>query len=181
MMKFKRSLVLVNFLIIILVLSTCQTKKVGIERHIELIGYWQIDQPGHALYEATIYEFKSDGKIRHVENYAFDENMQEFVGTVSKSDDPYCPPLNNCLPIVSCQFGDEWYSEDSTIINITGECSDGIQRNIKLKLLPPSLPSNRNYDVSILSVDGERDWFHGPFFWAWSKCNDLKDCLWWKD
>ncbi len=117
----------------------------------------------HALYEASLYKFRSSGELRLVENYAYGESSTYAVGSVWKSNNPECPPLINCTPLLTCEFADEWKIGVDRVLTVSGVCSDGIRRDIKISLRAYYSGSDAiSYDIVILSVDGERGWYHGP-------------------
>ena len=180
-MRIPTKVIIILSSLIAILLSSCQ--EIGLTRteQNEMVGYWIIDQPMHALYEASLYEFRSSGELRLVENYAYGESSTYAVGSVWKSNNPECPPLINCTPLLTCEFADEWKIGVDRVLTVSGVCSDGIRRDIKISLRAYYSGSDAiSYDIVILSVDGERGWYHGPNAWLWRKCIDLEACAPWR-
>jgi len=164
--------------LVVIALSSCLVIGFIRRAQIDMVGYWLIDQPAHALYEASVYEFKSSGELRLVDNYAIEGISEYTVGSVLKRGK--CPPQNICPPEIKCEFGNEWHSNIFQILSISGVCSDGVQRNIKIWLRSYSDPYSYHHDAVVLSVGGKWGWYHGPFYWHWTKCIDLEDCIFWE-
>jgi hypothetical protein len=124
------------------------------------VGLWLIDQPYHALYEANLYRFNSDGSIELLNQ----RPSGYHTGTIcSKSLDK------------SCTFGDQWYSQGPDTLYIRLNCSDSLPREATL-LFPDSINSNcQNGDiwcgepVSIF-IQQDTSWHHCDFQWRWIKC-----------
>jgi len=125
------------------------------------------------MYEASVYEFQSSGTLRLVDNYTSGDSPEYVVGQVWKGSK--CPSREHCPPNVICEFGNKWQKIVFQVISIRGNCSDSVQRNIVLWVLPRLYD---NYAV-VLLVGGTVGWHHGPFYWHWTKCIDLDDCMPW--
>lgn len=177
-MKISTKAIIIVLCLIVFALSSYLVIEVTRRAQLEMVGYWKIDQPMHALYEASVYEFRSSGELLLVDNYAMEGSPEYAVGSVWKKGK--CPPQNICPPAIKCEFGNEWHSNIFQIITISGVCSDRVQRDIKIWLDTFSSPDSIYYSAFVLFVDGEWGWYHGPFNWLWKKCIDLDDCISWE-
>src|SRR5262245_16193320 len=89
-----------------------------VEHDARFVGQWIVDQPAHAGYEASLYQFGADGSLELVRAFAFDGPAPaEPTGTVGKD-------------ALSCAFGAGWHSKGSQVLVIDGECGDGRAREI---------------------------------------------------
>lgn len=135
-------------------------------------GIWRVDQPHHALYEATWYEFRSDGTLLELQTeYLEGDNLME-IGFVSRcnrfSDASNSSPT--CLEwSPTCTFGQTWSAPDENTLIISGECSDNQDRLIKLTFDP-----NTEQPTEIM-VENE-EWVHNGFQWQWTRCEGLEIC-----
>src|SRR5688572_18288667 len=83
------------------------------------VGEWMIDQPNHALYEASWYRFRDDGVLEHLRDCSFGGEVPTgFVSDVAGS--------------VRCEFADGWSAPDNITLEIDGVCSDERPREIVL-------------------------------------------------
>lgn len=127
------------------------------------IGRWYIDQPYHALYEATFYEIHRDGTMQIGSNdypagcraSLYNPCVVGWVGTRDYSK--------------ACTFGSKWYSVDANTLVIRGECADGVQRYIRLGF-PAAMGRDTHTEPEVLSVDGATGWLHNTFEWRFCKC-----------
>ncbi|QED26735.1 hypothetical protein FRD01_05645 [Microvenator marinus] len=135
-------------------------------------GIWRVDQPTHALYEATWYEFRSDGTLLELQTeYLGGDGLME-IGFVSRCN-RYTDASNSsptCLEwSPTCTFGDSWRAADEHTLLISGECSDSQDRTIEL-----TFDSNTKQPTEIM-VENE-EWAHNGFQWQWTQCDDLENC-----
>lgn len=135
-------------------------------------GIWRIDQPAHALYEATWYDFRPDGTLIELETqYLGSDNSME-IGFVSRCN-RYSNPSNSAATCLewspTCTFGDSWEAPDETTLLIAGECSDGQHRLIELYF-----GSHTSYPDEII-VENET-WEHNGFIWQWTPCDAFENC-----
>ena len=179
-MKISTKVIIIVLCLVVIALLSCLVIGFIRRAQFDVVGYWKIDQPMHGCYEASVYEFRSSGELLLVDNYAMGGCSEDAVGSVRKSNNPYCPPLINCSPVRMCEFGNEWHSNIFQILSISGVCSDGVQRNIKIWVRSYPAPSSYHHDAVVLSVGGNWRWYHGPFNWHWTKCIDLDDCISWE-
>lgn len=139
----------------------------NLERHPALIGLWVVDQPNHALYESTQYEFRADGVVVVGPSFPDDcsGHLAEHCVTGSVG---HCPAGGqDCASSETCVFGSPWASRGPTTLIITGDCFDGVARPIEIAL-------DRGADV--VSVGGETGWSHNNWDWAFRKCDGVEPC-----
>ena len=156
-------------------------------------GLWLVDQPLHALYEGTVYDFRPDGTLEEIESLLLaTPDWGSEVGVVAKctefetytnedcsTNGTECETvqLENCLewgPI--CTFGERWGARDERTLMIQGDCDDGNARTIELHFpddvssLPEDVPVwERRFAPERIEVEGEA-WEHNWFRWTWSRC-----------
>ena len=93
-------------------------------RDLNFTGLWLVDQPYHALYEATYYNFRPTGELLQGLSIGVDGHLQEHgeTGSVARpSGEP------------SCTFGDTWWNLDAFTVVILGTCSDQVFREISMR------------------------------------------------
>ena len=124
------------------------------------VGLWLVDQPYHALYEANLYRFNSDGSIELLNQRPYGYHTETIC---SKSLDK------------SCTFGDQWYSQGPDTLYVRMNCSDSLIRDATL-VFPDSIHTNcQNPDiwcgepVSIF-IQQDTSWHHCDFQWRWIRC-----------
>ncbi|HJL15982.1 MAG TPA: hypothetical protein RMH99_10010 [Sandaracinaceae bacterium LLY-WYZ-13_1] len=115
-------------------------------------GRWLVDQPEHALYEATIYELAPGGRL--VEVCSFSAGGPVPTGTVRRDG-------------VECTFVGPWSSRHEGELAIDAFCSDSVQRTVVLDV---AWGDDSPTSVTVAKVDGEEGWSHGPFAWRWLPC-----------
>ncbi len=129
-----------------------------------LAGFWYIDQPMHALYEATIYRFHPDGRLEAVDAWP-DGYRTGSVGTRDLS--------------IGCEFAGPWQSEGNTILTVGLRCSDGQDREALLRF-PEGFDACQGEPGCfplVDSVDGDTEnWTRHGFEWMWTRCVDETDC-----
>lgn len=123
-------------------------------------GEWMVDQPFHALYEASWYFFHDGGQVEHLRDCSFGGEVP--TGVVSDASDS-----------LRCQFGDRWSAPDADTLVIDGACSDGRPREIVLGF-PADTTANAvgQSAIEVISVGGDHGWAHSQWEWAWQKCAD---------
>ncbi len=138
------------------------------------LGNWRVDQPDHAGYEATIYRFGELGVLREIESQGFGSG-QVPTGRVARCDEfRQGVGFGNCLTWgPECVFGNEWTTTDLQTLVITSTCDDGETRRVALLFEDPSRPQS----APEIIVDGQTNWRHNDFQWAWTQCEDDEDCL----
>lgn len=124
------------------------------------IGEWMIDQPTHALYEASWYFFHEDGRLEHLRDCTFGGPVP--TGSVGDAADS-----------VRCLFADRWSAPDAETLAIAGTCSDGRERDIVLGF-PADTTGNADGlpAIEVVSVGGEAGWGHFVFDWVWHECGE---------
>jgi hypothetical protein len=143
------------------------------------VGTWLVDQPMHALYEATYYTFHADGRLStgrsqppdcgiHLERHC-------VTGSVAKCTKRYS---ETCQGEPSCVFGDRWRSLAPATLIILGHCSDGVPREIRLEFALDEQGDLNEHSVTLVTVGGETDWSHDNWAWAFRKCqgDDESSC-----
>ncbi len=142
------------------------TATTGQQHYENFVGLWLVDQPMHALYEATLYDLKSNGRIQVVESFPKDWS----TGTVGLPPSPECNSPD-CARI-TCRFGDHWHSQSPELLVIAATCSDAKDRDIVMHVdfIGPYAA------VDIVSVGGEPGWDHLDWSWMWRKCASREDC-----
>lgn len=118
----------------------------------ELEGRWLIEQPDHALYEAVVFDFERGGDL--VEVCRFEAGPPP--DTVTRERDG-----------LSCRFTGPWSSRVPEELAILSYCDDSVERMVVLDVTLPEL--------RVRKVGGEEGWIHGPFTWAWSRCEARAD------
>lgn len=115
-------------------------------------GRWLIDQPTHALYEAVVYDFEPDGRLREVcrveGGSAPDSVTRERDG-------------------LTCRFTGPWDSRVPEELAILSYCDDSVQRMVVLDVALP--------EVRVKKVGGEEGWSHAPFEWRWIRCEEAPE------
>jgi hypothetical protein len=128
-----------------------------------------VDQPTHALYEATFYTLHADGRLEVGTSFGIEGHVYKGVtGSVSRG---YQGPR--------CVFGKAWLSRDAATLVIDGECSDGARRDIVLVFRNAPASNTSWADVVIDSVGGESGWIHGFPEWRFVKCETEAKCRTW--
>jgi hypothetical protein len=139
------------------------------------VGLWRVDQPMHALYEATLYDFRPDGELVTLETVTLGGREADYVtGTVARLEDPTCVGMN-CPTQIVCRFGGRWHSVSERRLVIEGVCSDNMIREIILDLTP--IAGSDLFTAEVVSVGGERGWAHHDFEWSWARCASRDECL----
>lgn len=125
-------------------------------------GGWLIEQPLHALYEASYYRFEADGRVELVVSTPPDctGHLERFCETGHVS-----PPNGTLL----CRFGGGRWSEVSErVLAIDAVCEDGVTREVVLDFVevdPTTWGTPR-----IVAVDGEEGWVHSSWDWTFRRC-----------
>lgn len=151
-----------------LALAACVSRSPdsGPARDSHFTGTWVVEQPYHALYEATVYNLEPDGAVNAGPTYTVDGYDDRYV-TGSVAD-----PQSG----VRCTFAGRWYSIDDATIVIDGNCSDGRYREIVLgfSTTPAQIGTDgeADADVVVLSVAGEDGWVHDDWRWRWRRCDE---------
>jgi len=154
--------------IIVLIASGCASPSVIPEpdgQPPSVAGDWYLDQPMHALYEATIYRFHDDGRVAAMD--AYPENYR--TGTVGTRD------LS-----ISCEFTGPWESDGDFRLSIGVACSDGHAREVLLHFEEglDVCGGDHGCQPRVHSVDGDTEgWTRNWPEWMWTRCADEEDCL----
>ncbi len=125
-------------------------------------GGWLIEQPMHALYEASYYRFAADGRIELVVSSPPDctGHLERFCETGHVS------PGGKAL---LCRFGGgAWSEEPDRILAIDTVCDDGVSRRLRLDFA--DLDTSTWGTPRILDVDGEEGWTHASWDWTFRRC-----------
>lgn len=131
------------------------------------VGLWLVDQPCHALYEATYYELDATGALSVARSLGLEPGAQ--TGVVAPC--PQTKPSMPCESELRCVFGERWHSVGPTQLYIEGVCSDGTTRAIHLGFTPEVQPVHAcGGEGELLDVDGDPDWMHWGSEWSWRKC-----------
>jgi hypothetical protein len=157
-------------------------------------GLWLVDQPNHALYEGTLYDFRADGSLVEGESVLFDGSQDvSEVGTVGKcvetdtesyescsSNGNACERIEyvHCVRFEpTCTFGERWGAVGHTLL-IKGDCSDNTPRVIELTFPDDADLDNGQWLVpQSIIVEGD-PWEHNWWDWAWHRCEGSADeCL----
>ena len=126
-------------------------------------GWWVVEQPFHAAYEETYYDFAPSGAL--TVGPSFPDNCS---GHLSE----HCVTGSVAKAPLSCVFGSSWYSLDASHVVIAGDCSDQVPRDIVIELAadPSSNTSFGGAGGTLLTVGGEAGWSHDNWDWAFRKC-----------
>ncbi len=146
-----------------------------VQNDARFVGLWAVEQPFHAAYEVTYYDFQADGTLvvgsswpsdcsGHLENHCVTGSV---ANCVPEPDTMWCETERTCV------FGESWRSEDDQTLVIEGQCSDGVARDIVLEFNSDS-SQNASFGAgaTLLTVDGESGWAHNSWEWAFRKCPD---------
>lgn len=131
-----------------------------------LSGLWVIDQPSHALYEATLYELGDDGLIGvHDSMLLGAEPWPNYVtGSVENTDGS-----------LRCVFEGRWQSLGPRVIELEARCTDATSRSVQVDLPEDQDPAT-GVNAVVLSVGGESGWDHRDWPWSWRKCESRDAC-----
>lgn len=118
-------------------------------------GRWLVDHPTRALYDATIYDLRPDGRFVEECSFSFDGRVP--VGVVQRDADG-----------LRCEMTGPWSSrvEGELAVDCFGD--DGVARTVVLAV---TWGDEAPVDVAIDKVDGEETgWTHPGFDWRWLPC-----------
>jgi hypothetical protein len=129
-------------------------------------GLWVIDQPSHALYEATLYELGDDGLIGvHDTMLLGAEPWPDYVtGSVENTERS-----------LRCVFEGRWLSLGPRVIELEARCTDAAIRPVQIELPEDQEPAI-GISAVVLSVGGESGWDHRDWPWSWRKCASRDAC-----
>ncbi|MCA9608513.1 MAG: hypothetical protein KC619_23070 [Myxococcales bacterium] len=120
-------------------------------------GVWLVDQPFHALYEATRYELAPDGRFIEECSISFGDPAAIPVGQVARTADG-----------LRCELVGPWSSLRPEVLAIEGYCDDSVRRTVVLDVV---WDGDRPSAVTLQKVDGEETgWEHPGFEWRWLPC-----------
>jgi len=127
------------------------------------VGLWLVEQPFHALYEATFYELGADGAVR--------EGPSDPAGCAAHLGE-HCVTgsVADAATGTSCVFGERWRSLDPATLVVRGACDDGRARDIVLAFDPDPSGNAESAGVVLASVGGETTWAHDNWEWSFRKC-----------
>jgi hypothetical protein len=125
-------------------------------------GGWIIDQPFHALYEASFYRLAPDGRVELVASTpsGCTGHLERFCETGHVS-----PPNESVL----CRFGGgTWEEREPLELSITTTCDDGQTRTVVLDFsrFDPVVGGA----PKILEVSGQKGWRHASWDWFFRRC-----------
>lgn len=154
------------WLAVLLVLVGCAASQEPRARSPRLFSGWMlVDQPGHAGYEASLYEFRDDGTIAldatYVSRGGAYERAAEPIGVVAAGE-------------IRCAFGDRY--DSAARVTIEGECTDGRTRPIVLEVAAGPDEHDR-LAIDIVSVGGAPGWTHPGHAWSFRRCASRSSCL----
>ena len=140
----------------------------GEEHDPRFVGLWIVEQPFHALYEATWYDFRADGTLitGHTTPESCTPHLERHCVTGSVGN---CK-TQTCTPETTCVFGEAWHSLDDATLVIDGECSDGVAREIVLGFTTDAAANTGGAQVDVVEVGGEPTWIHDNWEWSFRKC-----------
>ena len=152
----------------------------AVQHDARFVGLWAVEQPFHAAFEVTYYDFQADGTLvtegSLPENCAGHLRVHCVTGTVS--DCVVDPTMTWCEPETTCIFGERWHTNDDQTLVIEGECTDDVTRNIVLQFNGDS-SQNSQFGITpnLLTVGAQTGWAHNGWEWAFRKCpEDGTDC-----
>jgi hypothetical protein len=149
--------------LLLIILGMSATVGMNTTHHPNFVGLWRVDQPTHALYEATLYDFRPEGELIMVETLTLGGQDADYVtGTVARAD-------------VVCRFGSQWHSLSESRLVIQGDCSDDVAREIELNFT--RVLGTETFDAQVISVGGEVGWSHQDWAWSWARCGSPETCL----
>jgi hypothetical protein len=129
------------------------------------VGYWVVDQPAHALYEATLYELKAGGTL--VVHDTMITGAAPYTGYVTGT-------VSDMQGGVRCALDAWWASEGNHRVAFGSACTDGTQRTIMLAFQEDD-PTQAAMPT-IESVGNESGWTHRDQLWMWRKCATRANC-----
>lgn len=130
-------------------------------------GLWVIDQPTHALYEATLYELTADGTITVHDTMLL--GAEPWPGYVTGS-------VENADRSVRCVFEGRWQSLEARGVELDARCTDATTRTVQVELPADQDPAT-GVSAVVLSVNGESGWDHRDWPWSWRKCQSRDACV----
>jgi hypothetical protein len=128
-------------------------------------GVWAVEQPSHALYEATVYELREDGELLEHDTVIWGPPIADFVTGTVRHD----------ASAVECRFAARWRAVSPREVSMEGQCDDGASREIRLRF-PAGDPATGLVPDRVL-VDGEEGWAHPGFMWSFRKCAGREGCV----
>lgn len=137
-------------------------------------GLWIVEQPYHALYEATFYDFRPDGALVTGASIPADCSGHLaphcVTGSVARCEPE--EPGARCTSELTCVFGAEWYSLSDRRLVIVGACADGLARPIVIDLAPGAAGNAEPAGAGgeLVSVGGDPAWSHDNWEWSFRKC-----------
>lgn len=131
----------------------------------DFAGWWLVDQPTHAAYEATVYQLGADGVVATPIILDGGSFGPDFVTGVVARDE------------TTCRFGATWRAPEATLLVVGGVCDDDVERPIALRFPAPPGPAADVSDVVVEAVGGEAGWAHAGFDWRFLRCGSLAECL----
>lgn len=119
-----------------------------VERHERFIGTWLIDQPTHALYEATVYKLAANGDVGIVDAFpdGYETGRVRALDPACEGEDPWA-----CEPLASCTFRGPWNSSGPERLFMGAACDDGQMRTVEL-----TFAEDVGTDTSGVAVEIER-------------------------
>lgn len=142
--------------------TACLSKSAAPEpdRDPRFVGVWIVEQPYHALYEATVYRLHRGGAIEVGPTYTASELAGDYVtGSVADPESG-----------VRCVLAGQWRSVDEATLIVDGNCNDGRYREIALGFDEHAAGNAVDAEVVVLSVGGEDGWVHDDWRWRWRQC-----------
>lgn len=130
-------------------------------------GLWVIDQPSHALYEATLYELAPSGELNPLETMLLGAEPWPgyTTGTVANADGS-----------VRCQFEGLWRSIAERVVELDSTCTDATPRRVQIEL-PEGQDVMTGVMPIVLPVEGDSGWEHRDWPWSWRKCESREACV----
>jgi hypothetical protein len=154
------------------------------EHDARFVGLWAVEQPFHALYEVTHYDFGGDGSLRAVVSDPADcsGHLSQHCVTGSVASCLPTPETPRCAGEITCVFGDQWFSRGASTLVVVGDCSDATAREIVIAMAADPASNTRwgGAGGTLVTVGGEAGWSHDNWDWAFRKCQtgtDPTSCL----
>jgi len=129
------------------------------------VGLWVVDQPAHALYEASLYELVEGGTLSELDTFV--SGTPPYMGFTTGS---VAQPTSG----VRCNFRGGWRSTGTRVLEVDAQCTDGKARSVELAL-PDGDPTTALVPT-IQAVDGEQGWAHPGPMWSFHRCASRTHC-----
>lgn len=140
--------------------SASATGGEGGDRDARFVGLWVVDNGLDHLWRASLYDLREDGSLRHLRDAAFLPGQEAEVGvlTLDPAEAECMGGTGPCSPDVQCLFGEAWWSEGPSVLDVLVECDDGTTRRARLGFASPPEEDAVAAEVEVEAVDEGAGW-----------------------